>query len=85
MDALCINGSYSHKDQFWNFGENCSAFGDVEKLSFSESAVLDFVFQKKKNILLNPYENKSQIMCQNEWDSIFDTMMVYSQKWAQEW
>ena len=28
----------------WNFGGNCSAFGDVEKLSFFESAILNFFF-----------------------------------------
>ena len=47
----------------WNFGRNCSAFGDVEKLSFFESAILNFFFQKKKKNLLYPHENKSQIMC----------------------
>ena len=26
----------------WNFGGNCSAFGEVEKLSFFESAILNF-------------------------------------------
>ena len=31
----------------WNFGGNCSAFGDVEKLSFFESAILNFFFKKK--------------------------------------
>ena len=31
----------------WNFGGNCSAFGEVEKLSFFESAILNFFFQKK--------------------------------------
>ena len=30
-----------------NFGGNCSAFGEVEKLSFFESAILNFFFQKK--------------------------------------
>ena len=28
----------------WNFGGNCSAFGDVEKLSFFESAILIIFF-----------------------------------------
>ena len=32
----------------WNFGGNCSAFGEVEKLSFFESAIL--IFFSKKNI-----------------------------------
>ena len=35
--------------------------------------------------LLHPHENKSQIMCENGWDSIFNIMMVYSQKWVREW
>ena len=52
----------------WNFGRNCSAFGEVEK----------------KILLLHHHENKSQIMCYNGWDSIFNFMMVYSQKWGQE-
>ena len=33
-----------------NFGGNCSAFGDVEKLSFFESAIFISFFQKKKYI-----------------------------------
>ena len=45
----------------WNFGRNCSAFGNVEKLIFFESAILNFFFKKKN--LLHSYENKSQIMC----------------------
>ena len=39
-----------------------------------------FFFSKKKKKLLHPHENKSQIMCYNGWDSIFNNMMVYSQK-----
>ena len=31
----------------WNFGGNCSAFGDVEKLSFFESAILNLKRKKK--------------------------------------
>ena len=34
--------------------------------------------------LLHPHENKSQIMCYNGWDLIFNIMMVYSQKWGWE-
>ena len=36
------------RTNLWNFGRNCSAFGDVEKLSFFESAILNFFFKKKK-------------------------------------
>ena len=32
------------RTNLWNFGENCSAFGDVKKLSFFESAILIFFF-----------------------------------------
>ena len=39
------------RTNLWNFGKNCSAFGDVEKLSFFESAILIFFFKKKKKIL----------------------------------
>ena len=31
----------------WNFGGICSAFDEVEKLSFFESAILNFFFRKK--------------------------------------
>ena len=40
----------------------CSAFGEVEKLSFFESSILIFFF-KKNFFLLNPQKNKSQTMC----------------------
>ena len=49
-----------------NFGGNCSAFGEVEKVSYFESAILNFFSKKKKEKkknLLHPHENKSQIMC----------------------
>ena len=55
----------------WNFGRNCSAFGEVEKLSFFESAILNF-FPKKNFFLLHPFENQSQILYSNGWDSIFN-------------
>ena len=79
--SFLINQSYYLKAQgpiHENFGGNCSAFGEVEKLSFFESAISN-LFQ-----MLHPHENKSQIMCYNGWDSIFIIMMVYSQKWARE-
>ena len=41
----CTNNEWTN---LWNFGKDYSAFGDVEKLSFFESAILYFFF--KKNI-----------------------------------
>ena len=48
------------------------------KTQFIESAILIFF---KHFFFLHPHENQSQIMCYNEWDSIFMIMMTYSQKW----
>ena len=46
----------------WNFGRNCSAFDEVEKLSFFESAILNFFFRKKKFFLLHSHENMSKFI-----------------------
>ena len=39
----------------WNFGGNCSAFGRVEKLSFFESAILNFFFASSPWKLVTNY------------------------------
>ena len=63
--------------KFW---WKCSAFGDVEKLSFFWGIHFEFFFFKKKIFFcFMPF------MCYNGWDSIFDIMMLYSQKWVREW
>ena len=46
------------------FSQKISRFGDFEKLSFFELAILNL-------FLLHPHGNQSQIRCQNGWDSIF--------------
>ena len=51
----------------------------VEKLKFFETAILDYYFTKNTHLLLlHPHENQSQIMWQNDWDSILMFYMVSS-------
>ena len=45
----------------------------VEKLSFFESAILNFFFRKKNFILLHSYLNKSQI---NGYQGFFEILMI---------
>ena len=40
----------------WNFGGICSAFDEVEQLSFFESAILNFFFKKKKKNASSPWK-----------------------------
>jgi hypothetical protein len=40
-----------------NFHQKISRIGDFEKLPFLESAILNFIFPKKKKKLLHPHEN----------------------------
>ena len=60
----------------WGWSKKKSKW-PTQKNSFFESAILIF---KKKNFLLHPHENQSQIMCKNGWDSIFSIMMVKQPK-----
>ena len=46
----------------WNFGGICSALDEVEKLSFFESAILNFFFKKKKFFLLHSHENQPKFI-----------------------
>ena len=51
--------------------------GDFEKLSFFESAILDFFFQKK---MLHFNENQSKVLGYQGWVEIFMITLVSSQK-----
>ena len=46
----------------WNFGGNCSAFVDVEKLSFFESAILNLKKKEKKMTYHTVLNRKSQLV-----------------------
>ena len=50
----------------WNFGGICSAFDEVEKLSFFESAILNFFF-RKKNFFFASFPWKSAQIYMVEW------------------
>jgi hypothetical protein len=46
------------RTNLWNFREKFLRIGDYENLSFFESAILDFLFKKKKKI----HENQSKFI-----------------------
>ena len=62
------------------FSQKILRIGDFEKLSFFESAILDFFFQKKKKILLHPHENWSKFLGYQGWVEILMITLVSSQK-----
>ena len=67
------------RTNLWNFGDNCSAFGGIWKTQFFfESAILNFFFKKKKNLLLHSYSNSSQINGYQEWDEILMITLISS-------
>ena len=52
---------------------------ELKNSSFFEPAILDYYFTKNTHLLLlHPHENQSQIMWQNDWDSILMFYMVSS-------
>ena len=55
MPFASIN-SANPRTNSWNFGRNCSAFGKVEKLSFFESAILNFFSKKNFFFASSPWK-----------------------------
>ena len=60
----------------WNFGRICSAFDEVEKLSFFESAILNFFFEKKFFFLLHSHKNQPKFIWKNGWVEILMFSLV---------
>ena len=52
--------------------------GDFEKLSYFESAILDFFFQIF--FLLHPHENQSKLLGYQGWVEILMITLVYSKR-----
>jgi hypothetical protein len=63
----------------WNFCDKTLRIGGFEKLSFFESAILDFFF-KKIFFLLHPHENQSKFLRQQGWVEILMITLVSSPK-----
>ena len=61
------------------FSQKNLRIGDFEKLSFFESAILEF-FSKKKLFLLNPHENQSKLLGYQGWVEILMITLVYSKR-----
>jgi hypothetical protein len=62
------------------FSQKNLRIGDFEKLSFFESAILDFYFSKKKLFLLHPHENLSKFLGYQGWFEILMITLVSSKK-----
>ena len=62
------------------FSQKFLRIGDFEKLSFFESAILDYFLSKKKEILLHPHENQSKLLGYQGWVKILMIALVYSKR-----
>ena len=55
----------------WNFGGNCSTFGEVEKLSFFESAILNYFFQKKNFFCFIPMKTCQSLLVSKDFSKFW--------------
>ena len=63
------------------FSQKFLRIGDFEKLSFFESAILDFFFQKKQQLfLLHLHENQPKLLGYQGWVEILMITLVYSKR-----